>query len=417
MSDSQPETVQPTRHLSPYLLWPIWFIWIFFFTPGLLALYQMQLSWPLLSIIITGVILFIGVYLWGTWRNVQRMVGQIPQATAGQLENWLPIAIMSGLSLLLPLLVQRDLADWFDFFILTSAYTGSAFKPVCALQIIIGLLILNALLGLLLHFPLLDIGKSLVFVLVVGIVVIGLVQAIVISRELRAAREEIARLAVMNERLRIARDLHDLLGHNLSLITLKSELAGRLLAVAPTRAAKEIQDIEQVARTTLQEVREAVSTYRQPTLASELEGAQEILAAAGISYRYHSDQASLERLPTTSEAVLAWAIREGITNVIRHGRAQSCSLQLIREKNVMRLEILNDCGQATPAASSSYSSGNGLRGLAERVDTLGGTFAAGRDHNGNFLLSITVPLTQKKSGATTVVAHHSPENDRQIGAG
>lgn len=406
-------TSSPVPRLSPYLLWPLWFIWIFFFIPGLLALYQMHLPWPLLIIIIPGVLLFFAAYLWGTWRSVQHMVDQAPQSSARQMESWLLVALMSGLCLLLPTLVQRDPADWLDFFILTSAYAGSAFKPVRALQIILGLLVLDALLGLLLHFIWTDIGRSMIVVLFVGVVVIGLVRAIVISHELRAAREEIARLAVMNERLRIARDLHDLLGHNLSLITLKSELAGRLLTVAPGRAAGEIQDIEQVARTTLQEVREAVSNYRQPTLASELEGAQEILAAAGIHYHYSGDPTHLNRLPPANETVLAWAVREGITNVIRHGQARNCSLQLTRTKQDILLAILNDCGHDAPVVNTNNSSGHGLRGLAERVETLGGTFSAGPDNNGQFRLSISVPTIQKTSEATTAQTHHSPNNNER----
>ena len=103
--------------------------------------------------------------------------------------------------------------------------------------------------------------------------------------QLRAAREELARRAVAEERLRFARDLHDLLGHSLSLITLKSELAGRLLPAAPERAATEVREVEQVARRALREVREAVAGYRQPTLGEELIGARELLAAAGIACR------------------------------------------------------------------------------------------------------------------------------------
>ncbi|GHO83017.1 hypothetical protein KSZ_10230 [Dictyobacter formicarum] len=371
------------------------------------------MAWSLLIVIIPGVTLFFAAYLWGTWRSVQHIVDQAPQSSTRQLKSWLLVALMSGLCLLLPTLMQRDPADWLDFFILTSAYVGSAFKPVRALQIILGLLVLDALLGLLLHFIWTDIGRSMIVMLFVGVVVIGLVRAIVISHELRAAREEIARLAVMNERLRIARDLHDLLGHNLSLITLKSELAGRLLMVAPGRAAVEIQDIEQVARTTLQEVREAVSNYRQPTLASELEGAQEILAAAGINYHYSGDKVYLDRLPSTSETVLAWAVREGITNVIRHGQARNCSLQLIREEQNILLEILNDCGYDAPVVSPNTNSGHGLRGLAERVETLGGTFSAGLESNGHFRLSISVPTIQKTSGSITDPGHHSSNNDER----
>src|SRR5215208_2344756 len=119
----------------------------------------------------------------------------------------------------------------------------------------------------------------------IGVGMIAVSRLVVTVRELRTAREELARLAVAEERLSFARDLHDLLGHSLSLITLKSELAGRLLPTAPEKAATEVRDIEGVARRALREVREAVAGYRQPTLDRELEHAREILEAAGIACR------------------------------------------------------------------------------------------------------------------------------------
>src|SRR5262249_47027061 len=125
------------------------------------------------------------------------------------------------------------------------------------------------------------------FVAIPGFVVIAFVRSMATSRELRAAREEMAAAAAVAEgRWRIARDLHGRLGHSLSLIAQKSELAGRLALQSPERAASEIRDIENAARTALAEVREAIADYRQSTLASELAGASQLLAAAGIAYRY-----------------------------------------------------------------------------------------------------------------------------------
>lgn len=228
----------------------------------------------------------------------------------------------------------------------------------------------------------------------------------------QAAREEAARLAVMTERLRIARDLHDLLGHNLSLITLKSELARRLAGNNSERLAAEIQDIEMVARTTLQEVREAVSNYRQPALLNELHGAQEMLAAAGIAFHYedNNDTGDLGTLPTPIEAALAWAIREGVTNIIRHSRAHSCTIRVSRTKENAHVEITDDgtgaikevaAGQPadTSSAHGNNRHGNGLRGLAERISALDGQFEAGSFNGDGFCLAISLPLTQK-AGAT-----------------
>ena len=145
--------------------------------------------------------------------------------------------------------------------------------------------------------------------------------------ELFAARAELARTAVAQERERFARDLHDLLGHSLSVIALKAELAGRLLPGCPEQAATEVAEVEQVARQALSEVRLAVSGYRQPTLDSELEGARIALSAAGVD-------TSVVRAPVALdpevEGVLAWAVREGATNVIRHSRARIAALRIGR---------------------------------------------------------------------------------------
>ncbi len=230
---------------------------------------------------------------------------------------------------------------------------------------------------------------------------ISLARSVATERELRAAREEIAGLAVMTERLRIARDLHDLLGHNLSLIALKSELARRLLSGSPERAALEISDVENVARTTLEEVREAVTNYRQPTLANELRAASEILAAAGIAYHYQNVAGNTEALSTQLEAVLSWAVREGVTNVIRHSRAHQCTIHMTRDKQRAGIEIIDDGqGSATPATAPVLSGnadkgGNGLRGLKERVMTLGGECETGPQTTGGFRLAISVPLAQR----------------------
>src|SRR5215469_6442537 len=165
-----------------------------------------------------------------------------------------------------------------------------------------------------------------------GLDMIGLARLSSALRELHAAREERARLAVAEERLRLARDLHDLLGHTLSMIALKSELAGRLVEQEPARAMQEIREVERAARQTLREVREAVAGYRQPALSSELEGARQLLEAAGIEYQF--EQAT-EKLPPSIDAVLAWTVREGVTNVIRHSRARWCRILITRENGTV----------------------------------------------------------------------------------
>ena len=206
--------------------------------------------------------------------------------------------------------------------------------------------------------------------------------------ELQAAREELARLAVAEERLRFARDLHDLLGHSLSLITLKNELAGRLLPTSPERAATEIREAEMVARRALREVREAVAGYRQPTLVEEIHGAKEMLHAAGIVCRIENKTGLL---PKSVEAVLAWAVREGTTNVIRHSRAHHCTIQLECTNESVQVEIRDD-GHGNRDKQHA-NAGSGLAGLTERVANFdGATFEAGPMNQDGFRLRVSVPF-------------------------
>ena len=156
-------------------------------------------------------------------------------------------------------------------------------------------------------------------VLMGGFGMLGTGRLIETNVELRRAREEVGRLAVAEERLRFGRDLHDLLGHSLSVIVLKSELAARLSGAAPERAADEIRDVERVAREALREVREAVAGYRQLGLGQELERVRATMSAAGIEV---SVQSLAGALPAPVDSTLAWALREGVTNVLRHSRAQ-----------------------------------------------------------------------------------------------
>jgi two-component system sensor histidine kinase DesK len=232
---------------------------------------------------------------------------------------------------------------------------------------------------------------DLVPFLLIGIGMVAVSRLVATVRELQAARREIAQLAaaeaVAEERLRFARDLHDLLGHSLSSITLKSELAGRLLPAAPEKAAAEVRDIEGVARRALREVRDAVAGYRQPTLERELDNAREMLRAAGIDCRIEN---RAEVLPNGTGTVLAWAVREGVTNVIRHSRAKRCAIRLTRSSEEVRVEVSDD-GRGSPLEHNS--TGSGLCGLAERVAASGGNFEAGSLPEGGFRLRVSLPAS------------------------
>jgi len=203
-----------------------------------------------------------------------------------------------------------------------------------------------------------------------------------VNAELMEAREELARSAVAEERMRFARDLHDLLGHSLSLIALKSELAGRLAERDPARARQEMADVEAAARQALAEVRDAVSGYRQVSLGQALAEARSALSAAGIGLRGPADGAPL---PGTVDAVLGWVVREATTNVLRHSGARSVSVGLTTTDDEVTLTVTDDGrgGDGPPGA--------GLAGLAERVEALGGRLEAGPVGGSGFRLAAVVP--------------------------
>ncbi len=208
------------------------------------------------------------------------------------------------------------------------------------------------------------------------------------NRQLLAARRELADVAVAEERSRIARDLHDTLGRSLSVIALKSELAGRLLPGDPTRAASEIADVERVARDALGSVRETVGGYRQPSLAAELTGARAALAAAGISSHV---EAAPGALPRDVDALLGWAVREGVTNVLRHSQASSARIRVFADRGSRAVEVTDDGPGAPERRMEPDLPGTGLVGLRERAGRLGGTVDAGPLEDRGFRLLVTVP--------------------------
>jgi two-component system sensor histidine kinase DesK len=183
---------------------------------------------------------------------------------------------------------------------------------------------------------------------------------------LRMAHEEIEQLAKTAERERIARDMHDVLGHSLSLIVLKSELAGRLLDSQPTRAALEIAEIETAARRALAEVRRTITGYRSEGFASELTRAAQVLKTAGVRL---NKPAKAPYLTPRHEATLSLVLREAVTNIVRHADASECSIEVFSEQDRTQLVIVDD------GRGNIRQEGNGLRGMRERVQELGGSLS------------------------------------------
>jgi two-component system, NarL family, sensor histidine kinase DesK len=217
----------------------------------------------------------------------------------------------------------------------------------------------------------------------------GLLRA---NAELREARAELAELAVAEERLRFARDLHDLLGHDLSLIALKAELVGKLLPAQVDRAETEVSEIKTLTRSALTEVRRAVDGYRRPTLPRELAGARVALEAAGIELRIDAPDV---RLDPEVEAVLAWAVREGATNVLRHSRARYAEITVTAGPATAQVEFADD-GLGQPPTNGG---GHGRSGLRERAASIGGAVEAGAGPGGGFRLRVSVPAVRSEAAA------------------
>ncbi len=215
-----------------------------------------------------------------------------------------------------------------------------------------------------LRLPAISIATTVVVGAVLGAVVARNTERRCTDAVLRLAHDEVERIAKVAERERIARDLHDVLGHTLSVIVLKSELASKLADRDIERAAAEIRDVEKIARETLTELREAIAGYRSSGIDAEFARAKSVLEVAGVSVACESEPLPLT---ATQEGVLALAMREGVTNIIRHARAQSCRLLLAARDGSVCLEIADD---GTGGASSE---GSGLAGMRERVEALGGT--------------------------------------------
>jgi len=214
--------------------------------------------------------------------------------------------------------------------------------------------------------------------LVATLAIWGISQSINRNIEVLAVREENARLALDDERNRFARDLHDILGHSLTVITVKAELANRLIDVDADRARVELADLERLSRDALADVRRAVEGYRELTLPGELARARLALSAAEIAADLPN---TTDDVPSDRRELFAWAVREGITNVIRHSGAQRCTVVLGEHE----VEVRDDGrGAAAPGA------GNGLTGLRERAAALGGTVVT-QSLNPGFSLRVVVP--------------------------
>jgi two-component system sensor histidine kinase DesK len=269
------------------------------------------------------------------------------------------------------------------FWIYAAAIIPFGLGAGATVAVIAALLLLIVVEGRLLHLPPVVWTPTLSIAAGIGVGNIFFAQQRRANSKLRMAHEEIEHLAKLAERERIARDLHDVLGHTLSLIVLKAELAGRLIDRDATRAASEIHDVEETARKALAEVREAIGGYRSEGIAAEVKRAQRTLEVVGVEAHC---EISAPRLAPVVDTVLALAVREAVTNIVRHARASRCSLKLQQTNGTCSLLIEDDgCGGVV-------EEGNGLRGMRERVEALGGSLRFESDQGTR--LSIQVPAQE-----------------------
>ena len=302
-------------------------------------------------------------------------------------------------------------SDWVVLFIFVVA-TFAATAPLCyAPAAVAGVAVTSAVVVVVGRSDttgLVTAGSWALSIVMAGFISLLLRRRGLLIDELRATQGEVARLAaadaVTEERLRFARDLHDLLGHSLSVIVLKAELARRLLDRDESGAAArvEVDDVEQIARRALEEVREAVTGYRARSFGAELERGRSALDAAGIELRAEVDDAAL---PADVETLLARVLREAVTNIVRHSGAAGVCVTLARTASGVRLEVRDDgVGGAPPA-----NDGTGLRALAERVADAGGRFTAGPRAAGGFAVTVDVPAGRPAAAEPVVTTPGATE--------
>ena len=344
------------------------------------AVLTSAMTWPWVALGLACVVLF-GTLTWSRFRIDPRDRGW---------EGWVPVtvvAMMVAISSAIVVFNEQGTGIGLFYF----AAIGCAFiRP--DRWAIRAIAIVSTIAGLSwgVRHPALDAIPLAVQIGFIALAVYGMGVLRRTNRQLLAARHDLARLAVAEERLRISRDLHDTLGHSLTLIALKTELIERLLPDDPARAQAEANDAGRAAREALASVRETVSAYRQPTLDSELAGVQRALDAAGVETRV---ELLTPPATTASSTLLAWAIREGGTNVLRHSGARHATIRVGTDAGLAFAEIVDDgVGRAAEASAPTGRGGSGLTGLAERVARHGGQLEAGPRPEGGYRLRVTVPL-------------------------
>ena len=343
-----------------------------------LALAQEPPAAPYEYLAVGGLVAFIGGYFWAGPVAFVRGARGRPDVAAGTL----------GLLAMAIALAEPE-ANWTILFVAVAVVAGA----IVPWQRAVAAIALAAVLAMLARVAAtgtpVGIVEAAFAVVISGLVVVSFGRLDRTARELTLAQAEVARLAAADERARIARDVHDLIGHSLSVIALKSELARRLVDVDPGRASTELRDVESVARGSLRDIRETVAGYRLITLETELAGTRMALSAAGFEMEV---QQAIDVQDPTIEALLGWVVREGITNVIRHSAGTHCTIRIDALEGHVQVEIVDDGGggHRHPPDVPGLA-GSGLAGIRERLQAAGGRLEAGPLAGGGYRLAAVVP--------------------------
>src|SRR5688572_10118505 len=274
------------------------------------------------------------------------------------------------------------------FFIYAAGMIGMLDSPRWAVRGVAAIAVITILEALLLRRAIWHAAWPVIFVFIIGGINIHYCQVGRANARLRLAQDEIEHMAKLAERERIARDLHDLLGHTLSLVILKSELASKLAERDPERSREEIRDVERIAREALAEVRAAVSGYRTSGLEAEVQRARNTLATAGVRL---DTEGTSRKLPPAQEAVLCLALREAVTNIVRHSGARNARLTIDSNDSSCSLVIADD------GRGGNAPFGSGLSGMRERVDILGGTLTRTGSHATTLTVTLQIANVQVRS--------------------
>ncbi|MCA6094795.1 sensor histidine kinase [Streptomyces sp. SCA3-4] len=373
--------VQPPKRPTPATFMP----WLFILTGDVVDLCRGEVALPWLAA--GGLVVFLALYVTAVVVGLDEERCLTP----------LPLVLLGGLTALTYAMSIGYGGDWLLFFPLLSLVAGIVLRnrgrwlsvAMGGYGITVGV-ILSA-----------QSGTENVLAIAWGTSLSGLVASAILNlsetvAQLRATREQLAHAAVERERLRFSRDLHDLLGHTMSVVVVKAEAVRRLAPRNLDAAMGQAADIEAVGRQALTEIREAVTGYREGSLVTELDRARSLLDASGITADIRQ---SGPPLPPQTAALLGWVVREGVTNVVRHSGAGKCAIEVRGEPDRVHLEISDDgrgvgSDAETAPGTAPGTGGNGLKGLTERLAAAGGSLTSGPDGRRGFRLVAELPVDE-----------------------